>query len=118
VLLFVDGWMLPADTARAPEPLRSQLPRPGKTMASKLYVVATQTDSPSETQSIFSTALLEGLRGAATNTSGRVTGNMLQSYLRYRMEEIPGSRPSPSGPKLRFEGDSDIVIVETLPATA
>ena len=49
------------------------------------------------TQSIFSVALLEGLRGAATNTSSLVTGNSLVSYLTRRMAELARST-SPTVP--------------------
>jgi hypothetical protein len=62
-------------------------------------------------RSIFSRALVEGLRGAASNTSNLVTGSSLQSYLRSNLP-LYARKERAAEPELYFEGAADIVIVD------
>jgi hypothetical protein len=63
--------------------------------------------------SFFSTALIDGLRGAAANASGLVTGDSLRAYLQARFDD---ERRRREGLAFRNEtysaGNHDIVIVE------
>ena len=106
VILFIDGRSLPIEAS-----MSFSVERHAPTLISKLTyfsiaVVDRSGPSANEGRSAFAMALIDGLRGAATNTSSRITNQSLGSYVTMRLSE------SQTKPWIRYHGQSTMVIAE------
>jgi hypothetical protein len=114
VVLFVDGRSIPI--GYGPWPRSERLVPTSASNASYFSIIAERDGSSTEKDgsSDFALALVEGLRGSASNTSSRITGRSLRSYLSRRMSlEDPKIRTS-----IHYDGDFGMIIAEAASAAA
>ena len=64
----------------------------------------------------FTSAILEGLYGAAAGPDGRVDNETLSTYVRERLSELSATTGQNMAPEIRFGGARPIVFVESVSA--